>query len=137
MPQTIPGIRFLGWLDQESLFAASGSQIQFIDLDPIDVSTATYGEWKTSSPSGLELAGDLSGAARAILATNGSQLLDLSSAGLAAERYPAAGESETYLQPNWWSPDGGMLALESSDGASISLISVDPSHPGSVATSAS
>jgi WD40 repeat protein len=136
-PETIPGARFLGWLDQESIFVAFGSRIQFVDLDPVDVSAATYAEWKASSPTGLALAGDLTGAARAIVAVNGSQLLDLSAAGLAAQPYSAADQaSETYLQPGWWSPDGGMLALESTDGTFIALISVDPSRPGSWASSA-
>jgi hypothetical protein len=131
-PETIPGARFLGWLDQESIFLAFGSQIQFADLDPVDVSTALYGQWRASSTTGLQLAGDVTGAARQIVTANGSNLLDLSSAGLAAERYPAVGQAaETYLQPDWWSPDGGMLALESTDGTFIALISVDPSRPGS------
>jgi hypothetical protein len=35
-------------------------------------------------------------------------------------------------QKSWWSPDGRMLALESSDGSSLALISVDPTKPGSI-----
>jgi WD40 repeat protein len=135
---TVPAVRFLGWLDQESLFAAHGSQIEFIDLDPLDISSAVYVRWQASSPQGLHLAGDLTGAALAVLAADGSQLIDLSTAGLTLEPSAssagaagAGGAVATYLQQNWWSPDGGMLAIESSDGATIALLSVDPSHPGS------
>ena len=124
-PQTIPGVRFLGWLDQESVFLAAGSKIEFADLDPLEISTASYAQWKTSSPAGLQLAADSTGAARAVLAADGSTLLDLSSAGFVAERYPAPDDPVvTYLQPAWWSPDGSMLALESADDTSIALLSV-------------
>jgi hypothetical protein len=138
---TVPAVRFLGWLDQESLFVEHAGQIEFIDLDPLDIPPTTYARWQASSPQGLHLAGDLSGAALAILAADGSPLMDLSSAGLTLA--PSAGAAAggdggtiaTGLQPDWWSPDGGMLAIESSDGSSIALFSVDPSHPASSSAS--
>jgi WD40 repeat protein len=127
---TVPGIRFLGWLDVETIFAASGSRIEFVDLDPPDVSPVAYAEWQAVSPEGIHLSADLSGRALRVSASDGTVLLDLSSAGLVAERYPAAGEPVvSALQPSWWSPDGGMLALESSDGTSLVMLSVDPSRP--------
>lgn len=131
--ETLPGLRFLGWLDDESLYAASGSQIEFVGLDPPSVTPAASREWRAESPTGLHLAADLSGAARRIVAADGTTLMDLSSAGLVAERYHAANEPVTSaLAPSWWSPDGRMLALESSDGESLVLLSVDPSKPGSL-----
>jgi hypothetical protein len=129
--QTIPGVRFLGWLDSESLYAASGSQVEFVDLDPLGVSAAANNLWQAASPTGLHLQADLSGAARAILAADGSTLVDLSPAALVAEQYPAVDDFITSaLQQQWWSPDGRMLALKSADGRSLVLISVDPSKPG-------
>jgi hypothetical protein len=129
----IPGVRFLGWLDDETIMAARNSRIELIDLDPLDVSSVAYAVWQAESPTGLHLAADLTGAARAILASDGTALMDLSSAGLVAERYPSANEPVvTALQPSWWSPDGAMLALESADGTSLALLSVDPSKPAAV-----
>ena len=129
--QTIPGVRFLGWLDSESLYAARGDQVEFVDLDPLAVTPAANNFWQAVSPTGLHLQADLSGAARAILAADGSTLVDLSSASLVAEQYPAADDFITSaLQQQWWSPDGRMLALKSADGRSLVLISVDPSKPG-------
>jgi WD40 repeat protein len=130
---TVPGVRFLGWLDTESLYAASGSQIEFVDLDPLEVHASPGDLWQAASPAGLHLAGDITGAARSVLAEDGTTLLDLSSAGLVAERHPSSGDMvNSALQPKWWSPDGGMLALPSADGTSLVLISVDPRPPGSI-----
>ena len=131
--QTIPNVRFLGWLDSESLYAASGTQVEFVDLDPLGVSPAANNLWQAASPTGFHLQADLSGAARAILASDGSTLLDLSSAGLVAEQYPAATDPVvSALQQQWWSPDGRMLALRSADGQSLVMLSVDPTTPGSL-----
>ncbi len=127
---SVPGVRFLGWLDTESLYAASGSQVDFVDLDPLAVDTSPGNVWQAASPTGLHLQGDLTGSARRILASNGDTLLDLSSAGLVADQYPSTNEHVvSALQPQWWSPDGGMLALRSADGRSLVLISVDPDQP--------
>ncbi len=130
--ETLPGMRFLGWLDAETLYAVSGSQLELVDLDPLDTIPVDGDQWQASSPTGLHLAADLTGAARRIVAEDGTTLMDISSAGLVAERYPVAGQPVSpMLQPGWWSPDGRMLALESSDGASLALFSVDPTKPGS------
>jgi hypothetical protein len=127
---TLPNLRFLGWLDVESIIAVAGTQVEFVDLDPTAVSSMPGTTWKAESPTGLELQADLTGSARAILAQDGSTLLDLSAAGLVAERYTdPSGPTMTWLQQQWWSPDGRMLALRSADGLSLSLISVDPSQP--------
>jgi WD40 repeat protein len=131
--ETLPGTRFLGWLDAETLYAVSGSQLELVDLDPLAVIPVAGDEWQAESPTGLHLAADLTGAARRIVAADGTTLMDLSSAGLVAERYPTAGGHVTPApQQSWWSPDGRMLALESSDGSSLVLISVDPTKPGSI-----
>jgi WD40 repeat protein len=133
--QTIAGQRFLGWPDTESIYAASGSVVNFVDLDPNGIDATTAGVWQAESSTGLHLQGDLTGAATRILAAYGSTLLDLSGAGLQADRYPETGTAvNPWLQPNWWSPDGRMLALRSSDGGSLVLISVDPDKPGAVAS---
>jgi hypothetical protein len=129
--ETLPGTRFLGWLDSETLYAVSGSQLKLVDLDPLAVTDVSGGEWQAESPTGLHVAGDLTGAARRIVAEDGTTLMDLSSAGLVAER-PTVGDRVTSaLQPAWWSPDGRMVVLESADGASLVLLSVDPAKPGS------
>jgi WD40 repeat protein len=132
--QKIPGVRFLGWLDTESLYAANGTQVEFVDLDPLGVDPALGNLWQAASPTGLHLQGDTTGAAVAILASDGTTLLDLSSAGLVAEQYPATNDYiASALQPQWWSPDGRMLALRSADGQSLVLLSVDPTKPGTSA----
>jgi WD40 repeat protein len=131
--ETLPGTRFLGWLDAETLYAVSGSQLELVDLDPLAVIPVAGDEWQAESPTGLHLAADLTGAARRIVAADGTTLMDLTSAGLVADNYPTAGGHVTpALQQSWWSPDGRMLALESSDGSSLVLISVDPTKPGSI-----
>jgi len=129
--ETLRGTRFLGWLDSETLYAVSGSQLELVDLDPLAVTDVSGDEWQAESPTGLHVAGDLTGAARRIVAADGTTLMDLSSAGLVADA-PTVGDRVTSaLQPGWWSPDGRMLVLESVDGASLVLLSVDPAKPGS------
>lgn len=129
--ETLPGIRFLGWLDAETLYAASGSQLELVDLDPLAVMPVEGNEWQAESPTGLHISADFTGAARRIVAADGTTLMGLASEGLAAERYPTANEPVgTALQPDWWSPDGRMLALQSRDGNSLVLLSVDPAKPG-------
>jgi hypothetical protein len=131
--ETLTGTRFLGWLDSETLYAVKGSQLELVDLDPLAVMAAVGNEWQAESPTGLHLAGDLTGVARRLVAQDGTTLMDLSSAGLAAERYPTADEHvNPSLQQSWWSPDGRMLALKSSDGSSLYLLSVDPAIKGSL-----
>ncbi len=129
--ETLPGTRFLGWLDAETLYAVAGSQLKLVDLDPLAMMDASGDEWQAESPTGLHLAADLTGAARRIVAQDGTTLLDLSSAGLVAERPTVGDRVASALQQSWWSPDGRMLALESSDGTSLVLISVDPTMKGS------
>jgi hypothetical protein len=132
--ETVPGARFLGWLDTGSLYAATSSGVEFVDLDAgVALRPTTGNEWQAESPTGLHLRADTTGAARQIVAADGSTLLDLSSAGLIAEQYPATTDHvSSWLQPGWWSPDGGMIALKSADGQSLVMLSVDPSKPGSL-----
>ena len=85
--ETLTGTRFLGWLDSETLYAVSGSQLKLVDLDPLAVMAIAGDEWQAESPTGLHLSGDLTGAARRIVTQDGTTLMDLSSAGLVAERY--------------------------------------------------
>ena len=133
--ETVPGARFLGWLDTESLYAATASGVEFVDLDVgVAVRPSPGNEWQAESPIGLHLRADTTGAARQIVAADGSTLLDLSSAGLIAETYPSTTDHvSSWLQPGWWSPDGRMLVLKSADGQSLALLSVDPTKPGSLA----
>jgi WD40 repeat protein len=133
--ETVPGARFLGWLDTGSLYAATSSGVEFVDLDTgVALRPTTGNEWQAESPTGLHLRADTTGAARQIVAADGSTLLDLSSAGLIAEQYPATTDHvSSWLQPGWWSPDGGMIALKSADGQSLVMLSVDPSKPGFLA----
>ncbi len=129
------GLRFLGWLDDETLYGEGASGVEVVDLDPPSISTVIYQEWQAESPTGLHIAADVTGAARRIVATDGTTLMDLSLAGLIAESYPPAGQPVvSSLQQSWWSPDGRMLALQSADGASLVLISVDPARPASSAS---
>jgi hypothetical protein len=129
-PLSISGVRLLGWLDDETMFGEVGGQIRLVETDPPDIGAGSYREWQSGSPSGLSVAADLAGAAVRIAGTDGSTLLDLSSADLVVERPPYSGEgAATVLQPARWSPDGRMLVLESRDGATLALISVDPAHP--------
>ena len=132
--ETVPGARFLGWLDTGSLHAATSSGVEFVDLDAgVALRPTTGNEWQAESPTGLHLRADTTGTARQIVAADGSTLLDLSSAGLIAEQYPATTDHvSSWLQPGWWSPDGGMIALKSADGQSLVMLSVDPSKPGSL-----
>ena len=130
--ETLPGTRFLGWLDAETLYAVSGSQLDLVDLDPLAVTAVSGDEWQAESPTGLHLAGDLTGAVRRIVAQDGTTLMDLSSAGLVAERPIVGDRVDSHLQPGWWSPDGRMLVLESADEATLVLLSVDPAKPGSI-----
>jgi WD40 repeat protein len=133
--ETVPGARFLGWLDTESLYAATSSGVEFVDLDAgVALRPTTGNDWQAESPTGLHLRADTTGVARQIVAADGSTLLDLSSANLIGEQYPATTDHvSSWLQPGWWSPDGGMLALNSADGKSIVLLSVNPTKPGSLA----
>ena len=132
--ETVPGARFLGWLDKENLYAATSSGVELVDLDAGVATRPTTGnEWQAESPTGLHLQADTTGVARAILAPDGTTLLDLSRAGLIAEQYPdTSGHLDPWLQPGWWSPDGRMLALKSAGGQSLVLLSVDPTKPGAI-----
>jgi WD40 repeat protein len=128
--ESLPDFRFLGWLDDESIFGAEGPAIHFADLDPPEASSTVYQEWQAASSIGVQVAADITGAAQRIVAADGTTLMDLSSARLVLDR-PAAADQPIVsgLQTRWWSPDGRLLALPSADGASLVLISIDPSAP--------
>jgi hypothetical protein len=128
---TLPGVRFLGWLDEETIFVELDGRMVLADLDPPTVDTATtYQAWQAEGPNGLHIAADLTGTVLRVVGSDGSSLLDLSTQNLMTEPVSADGASRpTSMQPSWWSPDGGMLVLQARDGSSVALISVDPKKP--------
>jgi WD40 repeat protein len=77
---------------------------------------------------------DATGTARRIVSADWTTtLLDLSATSLSVFANPAADQTTPSLQSRLWSPDGGLLAVPSSDGTSLALISVTD-LPGSVAS---
>jgi WD40 repeat protein len=137
--ETVPNVRFLGWSGDDYAYGltTAGSVVAV----PATTSIQPYGGiivggWTIPSPSGVLLTADASGdALRVSSADTKTTLLDLSSSGLMTARAQTSEYRLSYLQPRWWSPDGRMLALESSDGTSIALISVDPAAPETPARS--
>jgi hypothetical protein len=133
--RTIPGARFLSWLDDSHLYYMSGSSVVLLDLAlgaPAGTVVSTA-EWQVPSPAGPRLAADATGAARRIAGADGTTtLLDLSSASLLVDTNQTSDQMVSALQQRWWSPDGRMLALASSDGTSVALFSVDPKMKGSI-----
>jgi hypothetical protein len=128
--KTVANARLLGWSDDDYVYcltkagsvALVGATAQIHDFSGI-----VAGGWPIPSSTGPRLEVDVTGAATRIANANEkTTLLDLSSAGLVAERGQASGYKVSSMRQTPWSPDGRMLALESSDGTSLALISVDP-----------
>jgi hypothetical protein len=137
--KTVANARLLGWggddrvycLTTAGSFALIGATAEIPDFSGIAVN------WAILSSMGPALDVDSAGTAVGIAGADGKILLDLSSAGLVARR--DLGSAFSTSQPRGsdllhspWSPDGRMLALESSDGTLLTLISVDPAHVGAV-----
>jgi WD40 repeat protein len=128
--KTVANARLLGWSDDDYVYclttagsvALVGATAQIRDFGGI-----VAGGWPIPSSTGPRLEVDVTGAAtRVASADEKTTLIDLSSAGLVAERGQASGYKVSSMRQTPWSPDGRMLALESSDGTSLALISVDP-----------
>lgn len=124
--KTVPGTRLLGWLNDDYVYGLTteGRLDVVLATETIaPLSGDVAGDWSIPSPNGAELMVDTAGKAIKIVgADHSTTLLDLSSASLVAQRDSA------------WSADGRMLALESSDGTSVALLSVDPGQVGAVGT---
>ncbi len=133
--KTVPGARLLGWADDDHVYClTSDGSLALIGATAV---IPAYGgitlDWSIPSSAGPSVDVDTSGRVLRIAGADGKVLLDLSSAGLVVDADQATGPAVSALQQRWWSPDGRMLALESSDGTSLDLFSVDPTASGSIA----
>jgi hypothetical protein len=134
--QTIPGARFLSWLDDDHMYYKAGADVEMLVLrsGASASAPAPNSEWAVTSPAGPHLMLDATGTARRIVSADWTTtLLDLSATSLSEFANPAADQTTPSLQSRSWSPDGGLLAVPSSDGTSLALISVTD-QPGSVAS---
>ena len=133
--QTFLGFRFLGWLDDDRFYALHATEVDILDATSgAAPQKATPEQWLAPSGAGPSLLADTSLAAQRIVSADGSTLLDLSSSGLVTQFQFNDTRTDTSLQRRIWSPDGRMLALESSDGTTVVMLSVNPAAPGSVGT---
>ena len=134
--QTIPGARFLSWLDDDHLYYRAGAEVELLNLRSGASASAAVssGEWIVpSTATGPRLVVDATGAARRIVAADWTTpLRALSSSSLLLNDNQASDQMVSGLQQPSWSPDGRMLVLESSDGTSLDLFSVTD-LPGSIA----
>jgi WD40 repeat protein len=135
--KTVQDAQLLGWTGDDSLYcltpsgslAIVGATASIPDFGGIVVA------WSVPSSNGPELEVDATGRAlRVASADEKTTLLDLSSTAVDAVRHLAAtGQPNqprlSFVQPRLWSPDGRMLVIESADGATLDLISVDPAQP--------
>ncbi|HEU6439764.1 MAG TPA: hypothetical protein VFC12_04935 [Terriglobales bacterium] len=139
--RTVPNARLLGWNDDDYAYCllTSGSVALVgatAQMPPFNGIVA--GGWAIPSSVGLPLEVDAAGAAlRIASADTKTTLLDLSSTSLVVRPDLALVVSPD--QPRYsallqspWSPDGRLLALDSSDGTSLALFSVTD-LPGSIA----
>lgn len=135
--KTVPNARLLGWADDDYVYClTTDGSVALVaataKIPPFNGIVA--GGWPIPSSNGPELVVDTAGAATRILGTDHkTTLLDLSSTSLIAESGLASSYRVSALRQSPWSPDGRMLALESSDGTSLALFSVDPKTSGSIA----
>ena len=133
--KTVTGARLLGWGDDDHVdVLTTGGSLALVGAT---ASTPDFGgvvtAWSVASSLGPKLVVDESGTATRIAAPDDkTTLLDLSSSGLVVVPNLEGGYQGTALRRSPWSADGRMLALASSDGTSIALISVDPAVPGAV-----
>jgi hypothetical protein len=137
---TVPSARLLGWSDDDYVYCltAAGSVARVGATAEIPLFKGIVVAWTIASSIDVQLVVDPHGAATRIMAADGkATVLDLAPENLGPVR--DLGEVTSTPQPrlsalwrNPWSPDGRMLALESSDGTSLVLISVDPAliRPG-------
>jgi WD40 repeat protein len=133
--QTIAGARFLGWFDDDHLYYQAGATLEMLNLRSGASASAVVGsgEWQVPAPAGSWLVVDSTGAVRRIVAADWTTtLLDLSSTSLLVDANQASDQAVSALQQRWWSPDGRMLAVPSSDGTSLALLAVTD-LPGSIA----
>jgi WD40 repeat protein len=138
--KTIANTRLLGWSEDDYVYCltAAGSVARIGATAETPAFTGIVVAWPIVSSIDLQLVVDPHGTASRIMAADGkATVLDLAPENLGPVR--DVGEATSTPQPRlsalWrspWSPDGRMLALESSDGTSLVLISVDPAliRPG-------
>jgi hypothetical protein len=134
---TLPGVRLLAWLDEVRLaLAGDGHQIVNVLARP-EVEPGAADAFGIRSPANVPpgeaptLQVSWTGRVLEVDGPDG-RIIDLSSRGLTIALNPTPGQNDmaaTGLQPDYWSPDGGMLALPTADGTSIVLVSVDPANP--------
>jgi WD40 repeat protein len=138
--KTVPGARLAGWSDDDRLLCltTSGSLALVGATADVPPFNGIVENWSIASPAGAALGVDKDGLPLRIWAADGkTTLLDLESSSLVVRPDLAVDLSPS--QPRYssllhspWSPDGRMLALQSSDGTSVALISVTD-LPGSIA----
>jgi WD40 repeat protein len=137
---TVPHARLLGWSDDDYVYCltAAGSVARIGATAETPAFTGIVVAWPIVSSIDLQLVVDPHGTASRIMAADGkATVLDLAPENLGPVR--DLGEATSTPQPRlsalWrspWSPEGRMIALKSSDGTSLVLISVDPAliRPG-------
>lgn len=133
--KTVPDARLLGWSDDDHVYCltTAGSLVLVGATAEIPDFTGIIVDWAIPSSVGPGLEVDHTGRALRIAAADEkTALLDLSSASLVVDANQASGQMVSELQQRLWSPDGRMLALESSDGTSLDVFSVTD-LPGSIA----
>jgi WD40 repeat protein len=139
--KTVPGARLTGWSDDDHLVCLTtfGSLALIGATAAMPDFSGVVENWSIASPAGPVLGVDKAGLPLRIWAADGkTTLLDLESSSLVVRPDLAVDLSPS--QPRYsalshspWSPDGTMLALQSSDGTSVALISVTD-LPGSIAS---
>jgi hypothetical protein len=134
--KTVPDATLLGWSDDDRVYVltSSGSLAQVGATAAIPDFGGVVVNWEVPSSAGPALEIDSAGHPIRIAAANGkTTLLDLSATDLTAALDSTVGNQVSSLQKSLWSPDGGLLAVPSSDGTSLALFSVTD-LPGSVAS---
>jgi hypothetical protein len=138
---TLGDTSLLGWLDDGHLYVRSSfSGVLLVSPGQAGAGATQQvatGEWELGSAAGARLVVDSMGHALRIVSASSTTLLDLDGLNLtlaeaAIEGTPKSPNSftTTSLVPARWSPDGRMLLLDSPDGQSLTLISVDPNGAG-------
>ena len=133
MVSSVKNARFLAWTTDHTLALRAGETLEVAELlGGLKVTTPEPSEiLMPSSVDGVAIGIDVHGKAIEIRAS-GSSLLALGAANLTIDANEAVGadeHEETRLAPSYWSPDGRMVALPSTDGSSIVLVSVSPAQP--------